>query len=562
METTTLEKEQTVIMQTIYDNIYKSGDREFGYPSNDWSLSNHLKTLLGEEGRVSFPVEAAVGEGEAERFVQAEIAHFTYSASQLFSPNLVLHWLSKGVLTKEDFFSWMKEHCAPEGYFSVFKERIMDNKIDTFSAYTPSEYFFKTSMICIKDGGFAKPEQRKVLVPTFTMSYRPVINVEYRTSDDKRLTKMSVRKYTQFLLKHFYKSLLPKISKEPEFESRFTVFETNLTNLEQKMSQIPVKQKGQMYISALPEDILTASINSRSWSSCLGDDGCNWAAPYHYVQSENVAVAFFIPENSKNKLTTLSDSLERRVTKDVHFFNKTWRQFFIISDGLSILQVNKAYPYQSEDLTKHVTDFLSVKALSLKPELLPNHIIYTRKNTYLESTKTILGNPEEKHVHVQGICSSCSSTEMGDDSANSLLCINCDPCMPLCERCGERTHEDDMTYVEDYGCVCDYCLTGGDFTYCNETGCHYYSMHTVEIFGDSYLLDNLRRGAFSVMNQNGDEYPLYSPTFVLKSDIDANRREIEDVIREVYDLDLYPRFEEGDIIGLYKNSELVLSFEL
>lgn len=110
----------------------------------------------------------------------------------------------------------------------------------------------------------------------------------------------------------------------------------------QTISKRSVKQKGTLYISALPEDILTASINLQGWSSCFDNEGENSVTPYHLVRSRRTLIAFFIPDNSDDITMEYCDH---------EVYNKYWRTFIYQTTDGSFFASSQAYPEQSDALT-------------------------------------------------------------------------------------------------------------------------------------------------------------------------------------------------------------------
>lgn len=151
--------------------------------------------------------------------------------------------------------------------------------------------------------------------------------------EEKQVVRKSYNKILDFLHKN-----------SPEKESTFYSHSRALWRAEevaQKVSQRSVKQQGTLYISALPEDILTASINNLGWSSCFDYEGENSVTPYHLVRSRRTLIAFFIPDNAEHRTM---DYCGHEV------YNKYWRTFIYQSTNGSFFASSSAYPEKSNAL--------------------------------------------------------------------------------------------------------------------------------------------------------------------------------------------------------------------
>lgn len=247
---------------------------------------------------------------------------------------------------------------------------------------------------------------------------------------------------------------------EETFEA-FRIFQSQLLN-QKKLS-------GNLTISIHPLDYMTMSDNDCGWSSCMSweNEGCYRLGTVEMMNSPIVVVAY---------LTSDKDMM----IGDSSWYNKKWRQLFIINDEL--IASIKGYPYANDTLTKEVIYFLNELAeknwngCNYHTEKLLN---YENKSDYyfdfrtgymyndFGSTKHYIAvkNLEQKeyYINYSGVieCMCCGEEIIhdyyDDDDANTLICDDCGN-WERCSCCSECMNlEWDEYYELDGELVCGQC---------------------------------------------------------------------------------------------------------
>lgn len=278
-------------------------------------------------------------------------------------------------------------------------------------------------------------------------------------------------------------------------------------------------------LSINPMDYLLMS-NGISWKSCHtildgGSDayhGCYMGGTLSYMNDKH-AVIFSIIGNSDMELT-----------QEAWKYQKIERQVFLINAEEMYLFQQRLYP-QSNDYNpilkakttayrKTVENILAVcagvKSSWVKTKRFnvsstrayagyEDFSQYTRMSNaaYLknvseeseieEDSDNVNSERRDVRFVVGGTsyCIECGKPKDIDDFYdeenfyNGILCNDChsdEDGRDRCECCGERTDDDDMTYVEDYGYVCNYCLEQDDrFHYCE-----YHEQYEYERYSDDW----------------------------------------------------------------------------
>jgi len=107
-----------------------------------------------------------------------------------------------------------------------------------------------------------------------------------------------------------------------------------------------------MYLSIHPYDYLTISENDRDWGSChsLGDD--YFFGNFSYMGDASTMVAYILKQG---------DSFEDYQNGSFEWNSKIWRRLVHIdkTDGRTTIIQSKQYPFQSDILSKKLTEMLS-----------------------------------------------------------------------------------------------------------------------------------------------------------------------------------------------------------
>ena len=113
-----------------------------------------------------------------------------------------------------------------------------------------------------------------------------------------------------------------------------------------------------MCFSIHPLDYMTASDNASNWNSCMNwtedGGGCYHAGTVEMMNSNNVICVYL--EASTPFIFNKDYGPEDDGVEDYTWNNKRWRQFFYCTK--EIIVSGKAYPYQSEDVTKFALNTL------------------------------------------------------------------------------------------------------------------------------------------------------------------------------------------------------------
>lgn len=265
----------------------------------------------------------------------------------------------------------------------------------------------------------------------------------------------SPRVYIKRLLKRIFKEDTKELFASALFKSEHKKFLNTLTDLEQQVSQEILETAGTLYLSALPEDILTASINSSNWSSCFGLGGCNWATPFHLLPNGQALIAYFVADHGTQK----------HCVNNVEFDNKNWR-VWVYTFEENVYISTSGYPFKSKLLSNIITDWvLELLGEDYRAVIDDEDRSYV-SGLYTDGVKCIATIHQKTPPYgfsgeLFGVeCYSCGhrDTYYGIDGVDSFLCSGCceDSCH-YCECCEERVSEVFETYENSY--VCDCCLS-------------------------------------------------------------------------------------------------------
>lgn len=302
-------------------------------------------------------------------------------------------------------------------------------------------------------------------IPLLEVSQNKVIlNFEHRETHDV-IKRKSYRKS----LDAVRRKVDPNHINERQYESSLEL----LDSLSQKVSVVGVEEEGTLYVSGLPQDILTASVNSHDWTSCFAPTGENSLSPYHYARNGNVMVAYFIPDKARNKTITY---------QGVEIDNKYWRQFFFITSDGNVFASSESYPKASQSLTKAVYELLAERTGGVIEE---GHNLYEFEVGYYDSFSrtALIINDYTEHSLISNR-SICPIT--GDElDENQSLLVSYESDLGYCESCQETFHEDEIIYYKDsYGDSVGFCeQCANDFLSMCEFSYEYYNVDEPETYG-------------------------------------------------------------------------------
>lgn len=248
-----------------------------------------------------------------------------------------------------------------------------------------------------------------------------------------------------------------------------------------KISQIRNTNKlsGILHLSIHPIDFFTSSNNDYDWNSCMEfGEGDYCRGVIEMMNSPMVIQAY---------LTGAEENFD--FTQTVSWYNKKWREFFLITP--TMISGIKGYPYWNQDLEKIVITWIcsllkekkiwtdkfwgpiTEYAINEPISGLPNqtiHNIYCGPAMYddfytgetYQATFATNFNASHK-IFYSGLseCLNCGA-DCEDHEAFSLLCRRCDSRV-LCSGCGSYISRDDDTYEINGQYYCSYCYNEMDF---------------------------------------------------------------------------------------------------
>lgn len=239
---------------------------------------------------------------------------------------------------------------------------------------------------------------------------------------------------------------------------------------------------GELTLSIHPLDYMTMSDNDCGWDTCMSwcNEGGYRQGTVEMMNSKSVIVAYLSSEEPMNMYPGF-------------WSNKRWRQLFVV-DKNAILGV-KAYPYQNDDLTQAVLEWLrelvkdnlgwiygdiSATHTTKDPIILPDN-----KEVHIRLLTGCMYNDwgcAEKHyvmfnmevpledLHYRSYCSDylynltysgpsqcmvCGSVDVDFVDESYLTCAYCEDCR-TCDCCGEYIYNDEY-YVIDDQVICEAC---------------------------------------------------------------------------------------------------------
>lgn len=251
------------------------------------------------------------------------------------------------------------------------------------------------------------------------------------------------------------------------------IHEELLKDFQKKYSMIiqGVHIKDTVYISTLPEDIITMSDNTNSWSSCMSTDSSYTyrMGVVEYMQSPRVAIAY-----TKSR-TELAPGVDNKKWRALIMVNKAYSYNSIDDKDYMTLNIKKPYPYNSQATVEKLKDFLiaSIDLPVIDDEQYGNDIGVLHEDfyqAYVDSTyENICFLLEDKGVV------NMLNYDLGYECpfcGYSGTC-GCLDDLNHCSQCGNFVNDDDSMYIEGYDFVCRDCFEE-DFFFCSdcEEGTH------------------------------------------------------------------------------------------
>lgn len=229
---------------------------------------------------------------------------------------------------------------------------------------------------------------------------------------------------------------------------------------------------GNLYLSIHPLDFMTMSDNNCDWDSCMSwmENGEYKQGTVEMMNSPCVVMAYI--ENEHDDFW---------ITRDNTWYNKRWRELFIVDKGL--ITGIKGYPYENNDIENIVCDWLKelaeinlgwtynneyihyVQRRIINKETMPFYVLFKTYKMYNDfhsrnrwgffNLEYIINRiektnfPDKYRITYSGLseCMWCGDV-ISDISACSLICDSCDGRI-YCSECGEElTDSDAYVYVE------------------------------------------------------------------------------------------------------------------
>ena len=227
-----------------------------------------------------------------------------------------------------------------------------------------------------------------------------------------------------------------------------------------------------LYISLLPSDFMTASVNDCDWRSCMTWDGGEYRQGTVEMMNSPMVVCAYT--TSSNPMTIGSEE----------FNNKNWREFFIV-DPIAIVGI-KGYPYWNRSI--------EAEALLLLADTIEENTSYNFNKTSIrinarDSFEVV--NPEYNDVHWFEFYTNKMYNDMYSEHYAlvnpAVLSTLPNRCVfeysgpSQCMGCGEATDS-----IGENELLCDECL---NIKYCSECGCRIdpdYDNYTETVDGDIY----------------------------------------------------------------------------
>ena len=234
-----------------------------------------------------------------------------------------------------------------------------------------------------------------------------------------------------------------------------------------------VQSKGTLYLSALPQDLLTMSINRYNWGSCFDATGCNSHMPYEHVRNMNTMVAYYIPDSAKNKTFKYAG---------LDVSNKSWRVLVHMTAKGNLAIGETQYPTTSKDLGQNLAAIL---ASAYDGEIVENKRIWRDGCQYFDNTNIYI-NINNKGEDIKKLTSEDHITDdksvcvltgeyIGEQNSDIKTFRSVDQLdLEWCEDCEEYHGGDSYEVQNMWGAyhVCEYCFE--NYNYCEYSDIYYY----------------------------------------------------------------------------------------
>lgn len=423
-----LQRQQEFILEKGY-NQFKNADYIYDYDieyiAENWKLSDELENIVGSSGRKSYPLEmdSSVVDRDKARDLRSHEIEVVYSFRAFFN-----HSVSQAATEVEDENVRQELIAKLDGRFttlSVFGIELTNTKgKTTFSVNSAADI----------NGEVVEQQVRKSALKTADRLIRDILTKDYYNH----------------------------VVKTPTFQEMWKTFTENLEAF-QTLASRDVFQKGTLFLSALPEDILTASDNAYNWSSCYQEGGAYETNPYHYIRMENVLIAYFIADNARNKTFEIAG-------KEVS--NKSWRVFaFLTADG-NLSFSGQQYPFTSDTAMLEVADVIMSDiggTLDVNRRVEPSgSAIYDDGSNLL--IRLTDNESRWEQISLDGMVCPITGYETSDNPDNIKTFRDFRELdVVRCHECGEYTHEDDRLTItpfkneEEEWVYCECCA--GDLVY-------------------------------------------------------------------------------------------------
>lgn len=391
---------------------------DFEFIASQWELSDEQKRIVGEEGRISFPYTLSNQSLDSEK--RWESRRLLRQIDSDFSDTIHPYDARAKIRNNENL---SKEEC---NFLTLVSEK--------------SSYYYGESF------EFSKNK----VVAVMKDEVEDIHGVLFATQKRRTLRK-TLEKFYMDLYKEFY----PVFKKL--YENELSRLYSAITKAEQFISNA-YEESGTMYISALPEDIITASHNNRNWDSCFAPEGDWCLSPYNYLRNNNTLIAFFISDKHKN----------RRVDwGELETFDKEWRTFIFITKNGNVVFSTNQYPFYSTIIKEDLAKFIISRAGGNFDMMYGR--ISREGDTYWDGGRGIIyfgEHPEESKsydiISDENTISPESGNYVGDSEAVQFGFVdpeNLD--MISCDDCGDWHHSDSVADVRSYygyANICESCL--------------------------------------------------------------------------------------------------------
>ena len=391
----------------------------------------------------------------------------------------------------------------------------------------------------IKFSGYYEPTISQEFSDLFYTT--ELVNGRERRVEKNKKIKVPVGAKTSRVFLNILKAF--GLNEAPQFDTEWRINYGDAIN--------PLEYRRWTILSAHPVDYLTSS-NGTNWSSCHNPD--SHRDDYHGMYMSGT-ISYML-DNSSLVMYTLKEEFDGDKPE---FEPKETRQMFHIGED-KIVQ-GRLYPYDQTDRGRSADPEDYVQYRNIVQNLVanmfnvPNSWILKRgteacgaatshTGTHYRdvlhyencNVSTLRGSSNTDCIHIghRPICPLCGETHSVEGNLNCPSCENgrlycadcgevisrddayeidgryyCEDCVSYCEyhQCYEANTE--MTYVEDYGDVCEDALESGDFICCDNCDTWYRRSavdYVVTDDGYEYCCEDCARDAGYVFDEETDEW--------------------------------------------------------